>query len=100
MSTTTEIPATPAKLRSGDWGARVRQPVEVGDTVTITTKAGKSWTARVTSIVWRGKGVYLCSTESLDRAPVGSSGARTGCRCGSREDDPRDSDCWQCRHDY
>lgn len=23
----------------------------------------------------------------------------TGCRCGSREDEPRDSDCRQCRYD-
>lgn len=28
-----------------------------------------------------------------------SRGRRTGCSCGSIEDQPRASDCWQCRHD-
>jgi len=26
-------------------------------------------------------------------------GRRTGCRCGSIEGYPRNSDCWTCRHD-
>lgn len=100
---TTEIPATPAKLRSGDWGARVKgTPVSAGDVVLITTKAGKSWSARVIAIVWSDKGVTLCATESLDRAPARSQPRpqRTGCRCGSLEDYPRDSDCARCVHDY
>lgn len=29
--------ASPAKLRSGEWGARVQGSVAVGDTITITT---------------------------------------------------------------
>lgn len=33
-------------------------------------------------------------------APVARPAARrTGCSCGSVEDEVRDSDCWTCRHD-
>jgi hypothetical protein len=59
--------ASPAKLRSGAWGARVKGTVSEGDTVTITTRAGKSWDARVTKVVWSGDGVSICATESIDR---------------------------------
>lgn len=61
--------ATPAKLRDGSWGARIQGAVSVGDVVKITTKAGKSWEARVSSVVWSGEGVTLVATASLDRAP-------------------------------
>ena len=96
--------ASPAKLRDGSWGARVQGAVAVGDTVTITTKAGKSWSARVSQVVWSGEGVTLCATSSLDRPAASSArqaprGRWTGCRCGSREDNPRDSDCASCRYD-
>ena len=37
------------------------------------------------------------AASSYTRAP--SRGLWTGCRCGSREDDPRDSDCRSCQHD-
>jgi hypothetical protein len=81
MTTATEIPATPAKLRNGNWGARVKgAPVSAGDVVQITTKSGKSWSARVIAIVWSGKGVTLCATESLDRAPARST-RRARCSC-------------------
>jgi hypothetical protein len=60
--------ATPTKLRSG-WGAKVQsEDVAVGQVVTITTKAGKSWQARVTKVVWSGDGTSLCETASLDRS--------------------------------
>lgn len=60
--------AKPCKLRSGVWGAKVQSThVSEGDTITITTRAGKSWDARVARIVWRGDGVSICVTESLDR---------------------------------
>ena len=61
------IPATPAKLRDGSWGARAPRNVQVGQTLTITTRAGKSWDATITRIVWVGDDVALCATESLDR---------------------------------
>lgn len=65
--------ATPAKLRDGSWGARVRGAASQGDTVRITTSTGKSWDARVTTVVWSGEGVTLCATASLDRAPAAST---------------------------
>jgi len=99
MTTTTTI-ASPAKLRNGSWGARVQGTVSPGDVVTIRTKGGKTWDARVTSVVWAGEGVTLVATASLDRpaaAPVSSRGRWTGCSCGSIEDQPRKSDCRSCR---
>lgn len=69
--------ATPAKLKNGAWGARVQGSVAEGDTVTITTRSGKSWEARVTSVVWSGSGVSICATESLDRAPAASAKTRS-----------------------
>jgi len=59
------ITATPTKLRTGDWGARVpNEHIEEGDLVVITTKAGKSWTAVVEKVVWKGNGIAICATES------------------------------------
>jgi hypothetical protein len=72
--------ATPAKLRNGSWGARIEAPVKAGDTITITTRGGKSWQARVTKILWTGDGASIVATESLDR-PAGSQPARTPGRC-------------------
>lgn len=77
--------ATPAKLRSGEWGARVRGSVERGDTVTITTRAGKSWEARVDRVLWSGNGVSLVATSSASSAPRRSSGGGEPCaECGER----------------
>jgi hypothetical protein len=65
---TTPLPAaTPAKLRDGSWGARCTATVAVGDLIQITTRAGKSWTAQVTRVLWAGEGVTLCATASADR---------------------------------
>lgn len=65
--------ATPTKLRSGDWGARVTGSVKIGEVVTIETKSGKRWDARVVRVVWTDGKVSLCATESLEPKP----GART-----------------------
>jgi hypothetical protein len=75
---THSIAATPVKLRSGDWGARIPAAVADGDIITITTRAGKSWQARVTSVVWHGQGASICTTASLD-LPASSSRAASGC---------------------
>ena len=62
------LTATPTKLRSGNWGARLKtSKVRAGDTVTITTRAGKTWQAKVTKVVWSGNGAAIVATESLDR---------------------------------
>lgn len=68
------ITATPAKLRNGTWGARVTDPVAVGQTITIKTKAGKTWQAKVTKIVWGGSDAALVATESADRPAAKSTG--------------------------
>jgi len=63
--------ASPTKLRTGDWGAKVQSDaVQEGDEITITTRAGKSWRARVGKVVWRGDGVAIVATESLDYVPA------------------------------
>lgn len=79
------LAATPAKLKSGEWGARVQGQVDVGDSITITTKSGKSWIATVTKVVWSGNGVSLVATES--RSPINQnhgygSGSRKSCVTG------------------
>jgi len=75
------IQASPIKLRSGGWGARVGSTnVREGDTLLVTTRAGKSWLAVVTRIVWRGDDVAICETRSLDRPARRKS---SGCTCGA-----------------
>ena len=73
QSPTTTIPASPARLRSGDWGARIGAPhhttIAKGDLVTITTRGGKTWDARVTDIVTVGADYALVGTESVAPPP-------------------------------
>lgn len=61
------LKATPAKLKDGTWGARVAGVPKCGDVINVETKAGKSWTARVVRVLWKGDGVASVQTESLDR---------------------------------
>jgi len=68
--------ATPTKLRSGDWGARVQGRVATGDSITITTRSGKSWTATVSRVLWSGDGVAICATESRGGGGSRRSGGR------------------------
>jgi hypothetical protein len=76
------IPATPLKLRNGDWGAKAQSAdVSAGDTLTITTRSGKSWQARVDRVVWTGDDVAICATSSLDRVPRYSRDECCGYRC-------------------
>ncbi len=105
------IKATPCKLRNGRWGARAPASTKAGDTLTITTKAGKSWQAVVDCVVWTGDGVALCATSKLESAPLVSQrfmggsrrggSTRTGCHCGSREEDGETlsspNNCRSCR---
>lgn len=102
------LPATPTKLKNGDWGARVASTnVREGDIVRITTRGGKSWEAEVMKVIWRGEGVSICATSSLPRRSTASrtghsaprSGTPTGCRCGSVVEYSKPTDCWHCRHD-
>ena len=79
--------ATPTKLRSGDWGARVTGAVSSGDTITITTKAGKSWTATVDRVVWTNGDVTIVSTRKSSHRtsrPTSRRGGKFRCEhCGT-----------------
>ena len=95
--------ASPAKLKDGTWGIRAEGTLVPGQAVMVTTKSGKSWETVVSRIVWSGNGVCIATTVArATPAPAARGGysRRTGCSCGSREDDPRASDCASCRHDY
>ncbi len=99
--------ATPAKLRDGSWGARVPGSVQAGDVVTITTRGGKSWDATISMVIWSNDEISICATGSAPsrRAPAPrSQSRRTGCSCGSREDQygdlvPSPRNCRCCEHD-
>lgn len=86
MAHLSNVIATPTKLKSGAWGARVQATntrVEAGDQVTIRAKSGKSWTATISAIVWSGNGVYLCATQGSDRPARGRNyGYRKACVSG------------------
>lgn len=92
------VTASPAKLRDGSWGARVPGNAAKGDGVTIKTRAGKTWPARVVVVLWSGEDhktgnpVSLCRTESLDRRsapksslPTDEDGYRRGVVVGYRK---------------
>ena len=48
--------ATPIKLRSGDWGAKIEgcvpEILSRGEEIQIQTRAGKTWNTRIDKIVW------------------------------------------------
>lgn len=58
------IEASPCKLRNGNWGCKTQQPVDIGDTVRIVTRAKKQWRAQITQIVWTDDQVCICETAS------------------------------------
>lgn len=73
------IQATPAKLKTGAWGARVAgTPVQVGDHITVTSQAGKTWSATVLQVVWQGSGVTLVATGNVGPAHQ-ATGRCKGC---------------------
>jgi hypothetical protein len=83
--------ATPTKLKNGNWGAKVtvgEHSVIENDTITITTRSGKSWTAFVGRVYWRGQGVVICETKSAVKSSRARHGGRRGgwCDCGGNED--------------
>ena len=61
------IAATPAKLKSGAWGARVAGTVNPGDVVTITSSSGRSWEAVVDRVLWSNAEISICATSSHAR---------------------------------
>ena len=95
----TTLTASPAKLANGTWGARVAGVAKPGDAITITTAAGKSWTASVVKVVWTGGNVTIVATASTTAAsaPLGKSFTRTGSRTGTGSRTIRRSSCADCR---
>lgn len=95
------LTATPTKLRSGDWGAKVAtDAVEAGDTIHIVTRGGKEWDAVVAKVVWSGDGIAIVATSksgtsSSTRRPSYSRHAPcpTGGDCWSFTEVEH---CWEC----
>ena len=81
--------ATPAKLRSGEWGAKVQGAVKEGEIVEVRAASGKAWNARITRVVWTDGTVALCATASMDRVPSASKARRGGCSCDCGDCKPR-----------
>lgn len=77
MSEDNLIEASPCKLRNGDWGCKTQQPVQVGDTVRIVTRANKQWRAEITQIVWTDDQTCICETASENSKPPKASSGRT-----------------------
>lgn len=73
MSEDDLIEASPCKLRNGNWGCKTPQPVQVGDTVRIVTRANKQWRAEITQIVWTDDQTCICETASENSKPPGAS---------------------------
>ncbi len=88
------LTATPAKLRDGSWGARIQGTAAQGDSIQITTKAGKSWTATVDHVVWTDGKASLVATVS-DRSAAAST-ARTASSFRSRRARREDEECELC----
>ena len=63
-----QLTASPIRLRSGEWGARVQGSAVEGASIKVTTRAGKSWQAFVSRVVWSGSGITIVSTRSLEIA--------------------------------
>lgn len=77
--------ATPTKLRNGNWGAKVKGTVREGDSIQITTRAGKSWVASVSKVIWSGQGVSIVATGSAGSGSRKNNRGRE-CDCGACED--------------
>lgn len=83
--------ATYTKLQNGTWGIRVTLPApSVGESVTVTTKAGQVKTETVEKVLWQGNGVAICAIAQR----AGNFRARpTASRYYGRN---RDNECELC----
>ena len=99
--------ATYTKLRDGSWGVKITGCRADGFTphyaIPVEKRDGTKKDERIERLVWKGEGVviYTIVQQQKRTSAYGGRGygRRTGCRCGSIEDEPRDSDCRQCQHD-
>lgn len=76
--------ATPQKLRDGTWGARVYGAApQVGETITIETKSGKTWETKVLVVLsagtFGGRETSLVKTESTARSKTGKQKGGVHC---------------------
>lgn len=98
------VPNTYTKLKSGEWGVRVvgGKPAE-GSAVRVTKKDGGTKTEVVAKVVWSDASgrTHLVAViqKSAGYAPRAGGRRRTGCSCGSYEDEVNAGDCFSCRHD-
>ena len=101
------IPATPIKLKSGQWGARVVGTAPMrADKLQITAANGKTWVAAVESIVWAGNGVALCALfpQAPTCQPIKSSDSTSRritvghweCQACEEENPASSNRCWEC----
>lgn len=104
MDTQAKERTTYSKLRDGSWGLR-GVGLTAGETVTVTRRDGQTKTETVGRVLWTGPDGTTLATVASGRSPQrggsgrGRRGTWTGCRCGSIEARPRDSDCAQCAFD-
>lgn len=73
--------ATPAKLKNGQWGAKAQGRIQAGDTITITTRGGKSWDAKVSRVLWSDGKITLCSTSKTSGRSSRRSSRRSSGTC-------------------
>jgi hypothetical protein len=60
----------PRKLRDDSWGCAIDNgDPKPGDTVSLTSKAGKTWQMSLVERVWAGAGVTLWRTGKIGEAP-------------------------------
>lgn len=79
------LQASPKKLPNGNWGAQIKtDDVAVGDTVTITTRAGKTWDAQVSEIVSHNDGITIVATQRAAAATTNVHSMHTH-RSGRRQ---------------
>lgn len=100
--------ATYTKLRSGEWGLRIKGEAKTGLKVKVTKRSGEVKTETVDRVIWSGNGITLAAIfdggrpygGSRSRSSRRSRGTWTGCSCGSVEEYGRDSDCATCAYDH
>lgn len=96
MTATATRTAFPKKLRDGSWGLLIHtETAATGDTVQVTTKSGKTWTATVGKILWHGDGKAIAA-EAKQAKSRGSrpDGIHRCLDCGGRLSDfDRDAAC-------
>lgn len=93
------VRATPARLRSGAWGAKIEgkiaRRIQKGQQIQIRTRSGKSWQATIAKVVWRGVDVAFVATEDdgHGRSRRSNNGRGYCSACGHDADTCADMDC-------